>query len=138
MHLLTRVIVLGYVLDAFADPANLIFRLDCTDFYSVQQTPFRGELNSRKVPSLAGNMVAGSKIRGSGRVVGHPYLTGLWKGCPSLGHNRRASGMVTLDDWAFSEPHDALNLTTCRYRLRAIVADPGCPSRESGPNSNRA
>jgi hypothetical protein len=40
MYLLTRVILLGYVLDAFADPANLIFRLDCTDFYSVQQTPF--------------------------------------------------------------------------------------------------
>ncbi len=55
-----------------------------------------------------------------------------------LGRNRRASGMVTLDEQVFSSPHGALNLTTCRYRLRAIVADPGCQSREGAPNSNRA
>src|SRR5437660_7416336 len=46
------------------------------------------ELNSRNVPLLAGNMVAGSKIRGSGRVVGNPYLIALRQSCPSFGHQR--------------------------------------------------
>jgi len=54
------------------------------------------ELNSRNVPLLAGNMVAGSKIRGSGRVVGNPYLIALRQSCPSSGRRRQRASKSGL------------------------------------------
>jgi len=62
----------------------------------------------------------GNGHKGGTNPTGELITSGL------LGRNRRASGMVTLDEQVFSSPHGALNLTTCRYRLLAIVVDPGC------------
>ena len=43
----------------------------------------------------------GTEIRHSGRLVGNPYLTGLWKGCPLSARDQQTLADISLLNWRF-------------------------------------
>src|SRR2546429_2891133 len=83
-------------------------------------------------------MVAGSKIRGSGRVVGNPYLIALRQSCPASGRRRqRASksglsmfGLLDYRGWPRRRLHSP-------RAERMKVKPPSPPSAQSVQTKDR-